>query len=188
MPRKLANDVPPQALCVIELYGDSGTFLSRMNPSTQIIAAENPEKAYKSEISLTKVKLAFGMPFLKVWLMAQLENLNDFCGTKSKMTIDQMDELTGIIAVDYGYLRAAEILLFFHRLKKGQYGQFYGSVDPLMIASALFQHVKDRQIEISRIEAAENQKRLDNQRKEWKNNAISREEYENIKQSQVSLN
>jgi len=94
------------------------------------------------------------------------------------MSIDQMDELAGIIAVEYGYFRAAEILLFFHRLKKGVYGQFYGSVDPLMITSALLMHNKDRQAEIARIEAVENQRIIDEHRLEWAKIAISREEYE----------
>jgi len=81
---KLASDVPVQASCVVERYENSETFLIKMNPSAQIIAAENPEKAYKSDISITKVKLAFGQNLLKVWLMAHLENINDFCGTTKK--------------------------------------------------------------------------------------------------------
>lgn len=178
LPQKLVSEVPPQALCVVQRYGNAETFLTRMNPSVQIIAAQYPEKAYQSDVSITQVKLAFGFPFLKVWLMAQLENLNDFAGVQKKMSIEQMDELAGIISVDYGYFRAAEILLFFHRLKQGIFGQFFGNVDPLMITAALFQHAKDRQAEIARFESFESQKELNGKRKEWARNAITRDEYE----------
>jgi len=152
-----------------------------MNPAAQKYAAQYPERAYQSEISVTKVKLAFGEQVLKVWLMAQLENLNDFAGVKAKMNLEQMEELANIISIDYGYLRAAEILLFFHLFKKGQYGQLYGSVDPQLIAAALFQYTKDRQVSIARIEAENNRRQLDLQRAEWAKNGITREEFERRK-------
>lgn len=99
-----------------------------------------------------------------------------------------MEELSEIIIIDYGYLKAPEILLFLHRFKKGQYGQFYGFVDPMKIAVALNQHVKDRQGEISRIEEKEYKRYLDAQRKERAKNSISREEYERRKIMRSNLN
>ena len=152
-----------------------------MSPAAQTYAAQYPERAYLNEISVTKVKLAFGEQVLRVWIKAQIENLNDFAGVKEKMSLEQMQEIADIISTDYGYFRVAEILLFFHKLKAGEYGQFYGTVDPQLIAAALYQYSKDRQVSIARIEAEDARRQLDDQRKEWAKNAISREEYEKRK-------
>ena len=175
--QKLANEVPPQALCVLHKYGNAAQFLTDMSPAKQTLAAVHLDSVHRSEISITKVRLALGVDSANVWLMAQLENLNDFVNVSVKMNVSQMQELAGIIITEYGHFRAAEILVFFHRLKAGEYGQFYGSVDPLLVAAALNQYSKDRRVDIARIEADDNRKLLEAQREEWKKNAITREEW-----------
>lgn len=37
-------------------------------------------------------------------------------------------------------------MLFFHRFKAGRYGRFYGSVDPLVITTALREFLRDRNL------------------------------------------
>ena len=72
-----------------------------------------------------------------MWILAQLENLNQYAGTKNKMEPGQMKMLAEIIMTEYFYLKASELLLFFYQFKAGKYGELYGSVDPLRISSAL---------------------------------------------------
>ncbi|MDR1623954.1 MAG: hypothetical protein LBS04_03170 [Tannerellaceae bacterium] len=50
--------------------------------------------------------------------------------------MDRQRELAGLIRTEYPFLKASEVLLFFHRLKCGRYGRFYGVVDALFITSA----------------------------------------------------
>lgn len=54
-----------------------------------------------------------------------------------------------MIRVEYYYLKASELLLFFFKLKTGEYGTFYGVVDPMVIMSALieFKAYRKRQLE-----------------------------------------
>jgi len=177
----LSQTIPQIARFVIERYGEPRNFLTQMSPDAQALAAANPNKVYRSEISVTKIKLAYGFKVVEVWLMAQLENLNRYAGVKNKMEFEQMEELARIIAIDYGYLRGAEILLFFHRLKKGAYGPLYGSVDPLLLANALCQYDNERQVVIARIQAEDEQKRLNEQREHSAKYAITREECERRK-------
>lgn len=47
------------------------------------------------------------------------------------MPVSRQKELSALILTEYPFLKASEILLFFHRLKCGRYGRFYGSVDAL---------------------------------------------------------
>ena len=44
-----------------------------------------------------------------------------------------------MIRVEYYYLKASELLLFFFKLKTGEYGHLYGVVDPMVIMSALIE-------------------------------------------------
>jgi hypothetical protein len=43
-------------------------------------------------------------------------------------------------------------MLFFHRFKAGQYGLFYGSIDPLVIMQAIEKFCKERRIAVERHE------------------------------------
>ena len=49
------------------------------------------------------------------------------------------------MVTEHGNLKATEIMLFFHKFKAGCYGQFYGSVDPLIIMQALEKFCKERE-------------------------------------------
>ena len=77
---------------------------------------------------------AYKLEQLEVWMMAQIENLNNFAGVKQKMRINQMQELAAILLQKCQHLKATEILLFFFKLKGGDFGGFYGVVDPQKVA------------------------------------------------------
>jgi len=153
-------------------------FLTVFNPSLQTKVASNIERAYKGTApTLTAIKFAYSEKILNTWLMAQLENLNDFCNVKEKMTVPQMKEIAGIITVEYHYLKITEVMLFFHRFKSGKLGELYGSVDPLRIMSALNEFMKQRFQELSIIDKRIENEELTRKRAEWAKNCITREEY-----------
>ena len=66
--------------------------------------------------TLTDLKQAYGKNFAAIWLVAQIDNLTLFTGAKN-ITEQQHEELSKIIAAEYGYLKVTELLLFFHRFK-----------------------------------------------------------------------
>ena len=70
------------------------------------------------------------------------------------MSVDRQKELSRLMLAEYPYLKVSELLLFFHRLKCGRYGRFYGMVDALFIASALVQFMEERCTETKRFLAA----------------------------------
>lgn len=53
-------------------------------------------------------------------------------------------------------LKVSELLLFFHWLKCGRYGRFYGMVDALFITSALLAFMDERKADINRLKASRN--------------------------------
>ena len=109
-----------------------------MNPSVQHACADNPDMAYFGTApSLALLNHAYGSNSSAMWLLPQLFNLSEFCGCREKMDEQQAIELARIITSEYGYLKASELMLFFYYFKAGRYGRFYGSIDPLIITTAL---------------------------------------------------
>lgn len=144
----------------------------------QIQVAANEERAYMGFApTLTVVKHAYSEAVAEAWVMAQIENLNDFCGVQKKMEESQMEEVSRIILVDYSFLKVAELMLFFHRFKSGKYGEFYGVVDPQRLLSALNKFLNDRFLDIARFERTKANKERD----ETGVNRISYAEYLKMK-------
>ncbi len=163
-------------------YGDANSFLSVFNKNIQPIVATNIERAYLGTApSLSLAQQAYNKQLIIAWLMAQLENLNDFIGVNQKMTLLQMQETAQIIFSNYHFLKVTEIHLFLHRLKSGQYGEFYGSIDPIRITNSLRIFLKERNNEISAFEQSRQNRKMEKLRDEWKQKAITRDEYEKIK-------
>ena len=113
--------------------------------------------------------------------MAQLGNMNDFCGVKQKMTIPQMRELAQMLIVEVYYLKVSELMLFFHRFKSGKYGEFFGVVDPQRIMAGLNMFLRERVEEIAQYERSAAQKRNEEEVKQRDERCITHEEYLRIK-------
>lgn len=168
-----------------EKYGDSENFLKQFNPDKQILASKNLERSYLGIApTLTTVVNAYGYDVLEVWIMAQLENLNDFCGANVKIEIPQMSNLVKIIFSEYYYLKISELLLFFYRLKAGEYGHFYGSIDPQKITVALLEFKRRRIAEIQYYELKKQNEEKNKLREEWAKNSVTREQYEQMKRAE----
>jgi len=163
-------------------YGEATEFLVTFNKDIQPLVAANPERAYLGTApTLTIVIHAYNREVLISWLMAQMENLNDFIGIDKKMNINQMEELAGIIAVECHFLKVTEIHLFLHRMKAGRYGQFYGVIDPMRIMGGLSAFMEERGNEMSVYYRRQHNIYMNELREQWAKNAVSREEYERIK-------
>ena len=145
----LATETTPQALADMrKRYGDAQGFLSIFTPDLQIAAARHPERTYTGTApTLATIAVGYGEPVAIVWICIQLENVNLFAGVKEKMPVSRQKELSVLILTEYPFLKASEMLLFFHRLKCGRYGRFYGSVDALTITTSLLQFMDERRKE-----------------------------------------
>ena len=132
-------------------YGSAEDFLKLFTPDLQIATARNEDRAYLGTApTLETMADGYGKQMVIVWLCIQIENINNFAGVKDKMPIARQKELAALILAEYPNLKASEMLLFFHRLKCGRYGRFYGMVDALFITSSLLQFMEQRRTEIIR--------------------------------------
>lgn len=132
-------------------YGNAEKFLNTFNPDMQMTAARYTERAYLGTApSQETVCLGYGEQTAVVWNCIQLENINLFAGVKEKMPVARQKELSRMLIAEYPYLKVTELLLFFHRLKCGRYGRFYGMVDALFITNALVQFMDERHTETQR--------------------------------------
>lgn len=139
---------------MITRYGTAARFLQTFSPDLQLFAAKQPERAYFGTAPrLETVAAGYGEEVAIVWICVEVENLNNFAGVKEKMPVGRQKELARVILAEYPRLKTSELLLFFHRIKSGRYGRFYGMVDALFITSALVQFMDERQTETARFRA-----------------------------------
>lgn len=160
-------------------YGDAHSFALMFNPSKQITCANNIEKVLMGNApKINELKQVYTIENLQVWIMAQIDNLNEYVGVKSKMEVPQMRELAAIILSKSGYLNASEVLIFFYKLKAGDFGSFYGVVDPQKVGEYLNLFIDWRREEIYRVTSKHQQLEREREHKEWKKRAITREMYQ----------
>ena len=164
-----------------EEIGDIEKFMLRFNPEIQKkllkVGAGHVECMSYNYPTLEQSATIWGDEGIQLWILVQLEDLNNFCGVKDKMTPAQLKDLSAIILYQYGVMKISEFALFLINFKSGKYGQFYGSVDPLIITNALNEFMTDRVVEFQISERK--QEMLENERKraEWKKTAITYEQY-----------
>ena len=82
-----------------------------------------------------------------------------------------------MIIVKSSFLKASEILLFFHKMKAGDFGGFYGTVDPLKVGESLNDFLDWRRLELDKVNNKTAQDKRERNHKEWNETAITREEY-----------
>lgn len=167
-------------------YGSAQDFMLTFNKNIQPKAALHPERSYLGTApSMNMVRQSYSYEVLIIWIIAQLEDINDFVGIREKMSISQMEYVAHIIATEYGYLKVSELHLFLHRLKAGHYGIFYGYIDPIKITQSLIKFSEQRRYEIATIERKRQQVNLNKQREEWSKTAITHQQYKHLKNKQL---
>lgn len=126
------------------------------NPDLQLACAKNEERAYFGTApTLVVMNHAYTDTAAEQWLVPQLIDLCAYCGVKEKLNERQLKQLACTIVTEHGDLKATEVMLFFYKFKAGRYGQFYGSVDPIIIMQALKKFIKERDRMIEQKESEE---------------------------------
>ena len=77
------------------------------------------------------------------FVFAHLSALNELYGPEKRMTETQLNDLSSIIATEYPSLKVTELILFVRMFKGGKFGHFYGSIDPMVITSAMNKFVAE---------------------------------------------
>lgn len=144
------------ALEVISRYGSEHDFLVTFNPDRQVEYTTDLRRVYKgSAPTLNVVREAYGEDITLSWLEVQIYNLSEFAGCRNKITIPQVEETVKMIQQKFGYLNVAEVMLFCQKFKACEYGNFYGSVDPMLILGAMRDFVAERNQRLAEFERAE---------------------------------
>ena len=72
------------------------------------------------------------------WIEMHLRGIVLMSGVKAdEITALQISKLASIILYEHPTMRDTEFMLFCQKFKAGEYGTFYGSVDPMKIGEAL---------------------------------------------------
>ena len=151
-------------------------LLEKFNPSLQYKCYAHPERCVSgSAPTLAEVNRDYGEQVVVDWLIIELNDYQGFVGVKeeNKIKLDVVCELARMMLGRYYFLKLPELMLFFQKLKYGDYGEMYGCVDAVRILRALRSFVFDRSIIIDKLEQEERERKQEEDRK----NAISYEEY-----------
>lgn len=160
---------------MVERFGDRGGLLLAYNPSSQNDFCRDPMRCVTGNApTLTDANMAFGGNTAAMWLVAQLQDISEFCGCRDKLTVTQLEGLARLLASAYPWLKLTELMLFFHRFKLGMYGKFYGAVDPIVITTSLRTFLSER---AGMIDEAERRRR-DKEREEAHQGCVTYEQWQ----------
>ena len=157
-------------------------LLERFSPSVQGKCYAWPERCVNGNApTLGAVGRKYGEQVAVDWLTIELNDYQNFVGVKEegKASLAVVRELSRMIFGRYRYLKLSELMLFFQRLKYGDYGEMYGYVDAVRILRALRSFMADRNSIIERLEQEESERKM----KRDSENAISYEEHIRMKES-----
>lgn len=167
--------------------------MNKYSPDKQITLCTDEKMAILDDSpTLTDLKLVYGKNTAVMFLIPQLLNISEFCGAKEKFTDRQIEETAHLIAANYPWLKVLEIMTFCKKFKMGHYGRFYGSVDPMVITSALLEFLEYRRDVYGDYEQFLAQQRIEEEKKkphisfeEWKAMKEANGEKVNISMSVV---
>lgn len=146
-----------------------------LNCASQQRYIKNPLSAITNESpTLLVVDTAFGEGTSTDWIMAELEDLSEYCGCSNKFTTDQMEQTGDFIKTRYKNLKITELLLFFGWLKSGKYGKFYGALDPIFVMESLIEFNMSKARMLKQIEF---EKGITRTYEEWKAGEERRKEW-----------
>lgn len=110
------------------------------------------------------------------FMNAHLLVVSDFVGAKKKITDIQLRAVGEQILTMYPTLTMVEFILFCARLRAGQYGIFYGSVDPQKILVAFKDFLEDRANDYCMLEERKRKAKNEEENAQMKENAMSYED------------
>lgn len=150
------------------------------HPGNQIAFSKYPERCVTGKSpTLIDVKKKYGLSNAKKWIVIEINDYQNFCCIKedNKMDDNVVNELSSMIIANLFYLKLTEVMLFFQRLKCGIYGEIYGCIEPSRIMRALRTFINERSIILDNYD----KKKMEEEFKEYKKNAMTREEWEKMK-------
>jgi hypothetical protein len=154
-------------------YWNLDGFLKTFNPSFQMRYCENMDRCFFGHApTLSQLRTAYSRTAPNQWVAIQIVDLCRFVNAKP-LGDHQLKELCEIIVMKYHWLKVTELMYFFFKIKSGDYGKFYGAVDPLPIMEALKSFIAFRGEVIFRKESEENLAKATEARK----SGISYEQY-----------
>ena len=138
MQQELSPALQQKKIAIVSKYGDRVSFLNEFSPDKQIGKCADERVAMLAETpTLTDLNISYGRNTAVMFLIPQLFDISEFCGAKDKFTSRQIEQTAQLIASNYPWLKVLEIMTFCKQFKLGQYGHFYGTIDPMVITCAL---------------------------------------------------
>lgn len=160
----------PEVTSLISKYPTPEDFIKIVNPSRQLDMTVDRRRAYFGNApTISMVTMAFGFGTSESWMAAEIADLAEFSGCKGKLTTEQIKELSRLICTEYAFIKITEFYDFFRRFKLGNYGKFYGSVDPMVITCALQEYVfVERKQILKELLHEDEVAKLKSERDQWK--------------------
>ena len=171
-----------QAVSCIEQFGNSEKFLCTFNPDMQYKYCKDVERCYTGKAPTLKVITeAYGEYITETWLEIQLRDLSEFAGCKEKLSIQQIEQIAKVIIMEFGFMKATELMHFFILFKSGRFGKFYGAVDGLVITEALQEFRLMRREKLWQIQQRKEREERARRDAEHAKNAMTFEEWQELK-------
>lgn len=174
---------PSWAVEIKNKFGDEVNFLKIFSPDKQSEYFNRDVLKCFSGLapSLTRTKVTYGLETARFWLNIQISELCTFTAIQEKPSLAQIDMICDVIISNFGYLKVTELMVFFLKFKAGEYGKFFGVIDGLVITEALNKFMEFRKQMIEKAERMQLEREREERYKKQEENAISREEFEEIK-------
>lgn len=149
-------NLPPAARGLLQTYPKYCDFATTYSPAADLSIAMSHDAVFTTEKAPTlgTVRRAYGDGAAAKWLEARISALAEYAGVADdrKLTDSQKIELSYILLDKIGHLKVSEIALFFHKIKRGDFGRFYGTVDPITISGWAGEYLEWRADQLDRIE------------------------------------
>jgi len=106
------------------------------------------EKDYVTLADLTKT---YNREASEFFIEAWLYNLNDYFNTDKKLTPEQISEIAEMFYDKAYYLNLPEMVLFFKKIKMGEYGKIFGSFCGVDLFNSLNIFLDSRGVAVEKI-------------------------------------
>lgn len=117
--------------------------------------------------SLAKIKKQYSEDFILAYIELWLDNLNDYINATRKLNVPQMQEIAILILQDYYYFNLADINLVFRKIKRGEFGKLFESLDGTKILSWFDEYAAQRiDTAIDRNEAQSNNYKIESKQED----------------------
>ena len=160
-------------------YKDASTFLTKYHPENAfaMITENGTSGMFDADVpTLTILKYAFGAEAVKTFTNCFMRDAIKFNGMYDKVDPSVVASVSEVIQTEYYYLKASELVLFFHWLKSGHFrdrndddrGKMYGTFNGEVIMDCLYKFKQERARHLDEVETAKRNK----EREEMNKNCV----------------